>query len=113
MVFSYTDSDKISYRVEIIPEGEFSYSPGAVFKGRAKSLTISGKEASWKAGSFMGAEEQQLWLDSAGTTVAKSEVQVKNVSRSLHRKNGGRQSILLLFFLLLVGLLSVRIRRRI
>lgn len=111
IVFSYADSDKISYRVEIIPEGDIIYSPGAVFKGRAKSLIISGKQASWRAEHFEGAETRELGFDSAGSTTVGSREQIKIREGKLQRESGGGRAIFLGFCLLFVALFWIRMRK--
>ena len=84
--FAYTDSDKTSYMIKIIPEGEFSFSPAGAFKGKAKSLVVSGNQAGWNTGNFKSSKMEQLKFESINSYKTESKEELKTREKELKRK---------------------------
>lgn len=87
--FAYADSDKTNYTIKIIPEGKFSFSPAGAFKGRAKSVEVSGKQSAWYTGSFKGTEMEKLKFDSVNRDKAESKEELKTTKKGLNKKSRG------------------------
>ncbi|WP_256009131.1 hypothetical protein [Desertivirga xinjiangensis] len=74
---AHSDSLKDSYWIRIIPEGEFTYSPGKGFTGKGKSLQIRGNKENWYSAVASAEKLSTLASDSTSNRSLQSREKVK------------------------------------
>ena len=82
----YSDSVKLTFMVEISPEGDFTYSPNSGYRGKAKVLKISGNAEVWKRGGVAGSAQKDLKIDSTSSQDVKKKVGVRRSQTSVTRE---------------------------